>query len=177
MASSMERSLFFSDQFAISCGTVTIDLKKAKVLLIRMRKNGEYMLPKGRKDFGESLEATALRETYEETGVKAQLFPVTIDSQATSPQGQDRPKAITEPIAVSQRMTKGGLKIIFWYVGMADSTIPPVEGMQKEDEDFEAVWKRFDEVEAVVSWEDDRRIAMKAIVAVLRGRSASSEEA
>lgn len=136
------------------------------------------MLPKGRKDVGESLEDTALRETYEETGVKAQLLPVPIDSQATSIQGQDRPKAITEPIAVSQRMTQGGLKIIFWYVGMADSTIPPVEGTQQENEkDFEAVWVRFDEVESIVSWEDDRRIAMKAIVAVLKEQFASSGKA
>nr|CEG05439.1 unnamed protein product [Fusarium clavum]CEG05939.1 unnamed protein product [Fusarium clavum] len=165
---SMERSLFFSDQFAISCGTVTIDVRESKVLLIRMRKNGEYLLHKGRKDVGESLEATALRETYEETGIKAQLLPVAIDSQATSTQGQDRPKAITEPIAVSQRMTQGGLKIIFWYVGVADSTIPPVEGTQQENESFQTVWVKFDEVESIISWEDDRRIAMKAVVAVLK---------
>ncbi|KAJ4141593.1 hypothetical protein NW768_000808 [Fusarium equiseti] len=174
---SMERSLFFSDQFAISCGTVTIDVQKLKVLLIRMRENGEYMLPKGRKDVGEGLEETALRETYEETGMKAQLLPVAIDSQATSPQGQDRPKAITEPIAVSQRMTKGGLKIIFWYIGIADSTVPPVEGTQQQDESFSTVWVRFDEVESVVSWEDDRRIAMKAIVAVMKEKFASADKA
>jgi 8-oxo-dGTP pyrophosphatase MutT (NUDIX family) len=165
---SIERSLFFSDEFAISCGTVTIDVRESKVLLIHMRKNGEYMLPKGRKDVGESLEATALRETYEETGIKAQLLPVAIDSQATSTQGQDRPKAITEPIAVSQRMTQGGLKIIFWYVGVADSTIPPVEGTQQENESFQTVWVKFDEVESIISWEDDRRVAMKAVVAVLK---------
>ncbi|KAH7188286.1 NUDIX hydrolase domain-like protein [Fusarium flagelliforme] len=165
---SMERSLFFSDQFVISCGTVTIDVQKLKVLLIRMRKNGEYMLPKGRKDVGESLEATALRETYEETGVKAQLLPVAINSLATSPQGQDRPKAITEPIAVSQRMTKGGLKIIFWYIGMADSTIPPVEGTQQDNEDFETYWLDFDDFD-IISFEDDRRVAQTAIAVIQRG--------
>jgi ADP-ribose pyrophosphatase YjhB (NUDIX family) len=124
------------------------------------------MLPKGRKDIGESLEETALRETFEETGVKVQLLPVDIDSLATSAQGKDRPKAITEPIAVSQRMTKGGLKIIFWYVGMADSTITPEEGTQQEDEDFDTVWVSFGNVESTLSWEDDRRIASKAIAAV-----------
>jgi len=124
------------------------------------------MLPKGRKDIDESLEATALRETYEETGVKAQLLPVAIDSQATSTQGQDRPKAITEPIAVSQRMTQGGLKIIFWYVGMADSTIPPVEGTQQKEEDFATHWLDVAEADYVLSWEDDRRILVKAVAAV-----------
>ncbi|CAG7559152.1 unnamed protein product [Fusarium equiseti] len=174
---STERSLFFSDQFAISCGTVTVDVQESKVLLIRSRKNGEYMLPKGRKDVNESLGATALRETYEETGVKAQLLPVAIDSQATSTQGQDRPNAITEPIAVSQRMTQGGLKIIFWYVGMADSTIPPVEGTQQENEDFETVWLDPFEADHVLSWEDDRRILEKAVAAVQNEEAASSDKA
>ncbi|RGP81098.1 nudix domain-containing [Fusarium longipes] len=165
---SLDRSLFFSDQFAISCGTVTIDVPRSKVLLIYWRKTGEYLLPKGRKDVGESLEETALRETFEETGVKVQLLPVNIASLATTPQGNDRPKTTTEPIAVSQRVTKGVLKVIFWYVAMADSTIAPEEGTQQDGEDFDTAWVKFDDVESTISWEDDRQIVSKAIAAVQR---------
>ncbi|KAJ4268820.1 hypothetical protein NW762_002890 [Fusarium torreyae] len=167
---SAARSLFFSDQFAISCGTVSLDIKKVKVLLILWRKTGEYMLPKGRKDLGEPLERTALRETFEETGVQAQLFPVDIASLATTANGKGRPKAITEPIAVSQRRASGGvLKIIFWYVAIADSTTPPEEGTQQENEDYETVWADFEDVSSVLSHEDDRRITRAAIEVVREG--------
>lgn len=132
------------------------------------------MLPKGRKDVGEGLEEAALRETYEETGVKVELLPVTIDSLATSPPDKQRPAAITEPIAVSQRMATGALKIIFWYVAMADSTIKPEEGTQQENEDFETVWVKFADVESILSFEDDRRIASKVIEAVQKEHTSNS---
>jgi 8-oxo-dGTP pyrophosphatase MutT (NUDIX family) len=64
----MNRSLHLYESFVISCGTVTLDIDRSKVLVIYLRKTGEYYLPKGRKDVGEQLEATAVRETYEETG-------------------------------------------------------------------------------------------------------------
>ncbi|KAG8665544.1 hypothetical protein FPOAC1_010341 [Fusarium poae] len=165
-----DRSLFFSDQFGISCGTVTIDVPRSKVLLIYYRKTGEYMLPKGRKDIGENLQETALRETFEETGIKAQILPVPITSVATTPQGRDRPSKITEPIAVSQRVDKNSvLKIMFWYVATADSTIAPKQGTQQEGEDFDPVWVSFGDVESTVSWEDDRLIVSKAVDAVQKG--------
>ncbi|RGP75517.1 nudix domain-containing [Fusarium sporotrichioides] len=167
---SSDRSLFFSDQFGISCGTVTIDVPRSKVLLIHQRSTGEYMLPKGRKNIGEALEETALRETFEETGVKAQLLPVHITSIATTAQGTDRPREITEPIAVSQRMARDGvLKIMFWYIGTADSMIAPKQGTQQEGEDFDPVWVSFGDVESTVSWDDDRRIVSKAIDTVQKG--------
>ncbi|OBS17844.1 hypothetical protein FPOA_09573 [Fusarium poae] len=134
------------------------------------QKTGEYMLPKGRKDIGENLQETALRETFEETGIKAQILPVPITSVATTPQGRDRPSKITEPIAVSQRVDKNSvLKIMFWYVATADSTIAPEQGTQQEGEDFDPVWVSFGDVESTVSWEDDRRIVSKAVDAVQQG--------
>lgn len=44
------------------------DDKSFKILILR-KKNGELDLPKGRKDFGESDLYTAVRETFEETGI------------------------------------------------------------------------------------------------------------
>ncbi|KAM0199140.1 hypothetical protein ACHAPA_001629 [Fusarium lateritium] len=161
---SENKSLVFSDQFVISCGTVSMDKQNSKVLLIHWRKTGEYLLPKGRKDVGETLEKTALRETFEETGVKAQLLPANIASLATTAAGSHRPEAITEPFAVSQRATNNGnLKIIFWYLAVADSTIPPEEGTQQENEDFDTIWTDFRDVGSVLSYEDDRQIAQRAI--------------
>ena len=64
---------------------MSIDVKRLKVLLIRWRKTGEYMLPKGRKDLGETLEQTAERKTFEETGIPVELLPVDIGTLATTP--------------------------------------------------------------------------------------------
>lgn len=83
--SSSEKELFFSNQFAISCGTVSVDWRDSKILLIRSRVSGEHMLPKGRKDVGETLEETAKRETFEETGISVKLRLVGIYTLATLP--------------------------------------------------------------------------------------------
>ncbi|EEU47046.1 uncharacterized protein NECHADRAFT_92100 [Fusarium vanettenii 77-13-4] len=176
--SSTDKSLHFSNQFVISCGTVSLDLERSKVLLVRCRRRGECMLPKGRKDIDESLEETALRETFEETGIRVQLLPVDINSLATLPSSiktEDRPEAVTEPIAVTQRTTRQGiLKIIFWYVAAADSTTVPEEGTQQENEDFDPVWSDFDNVGSTLSFDEDRSIAEAAIAAVQRGVTPAS---
>lgn len=172
------QNLVFSDRFAISCGTVSIDVKRSKVLLIRWRKTGEYMLPKGRKDLGETLEQTAERETFEETGIPVELLPVDIDTLATAPSSveevENRPKAVVEPIAVSQRLAQGVLKIIFWYVAAADSTSVRQEGTQQENEEFDTVWIDFNDVTSILSFDNDRRIAQAGIAAVCRGVVADS---
>ncbi|KAK8075254.1 NUDIX hydrolase domain-like protein [Apiospora hydei] len=163
---SEKNGLFFSNQFAISCGTVSVDFERSKVLLIRWQDTGEYLLPKGRKDLDESLEQTAKRETFEETGIQVELLPVGIDTMATLPSSmkvEDRPRAVTEPIAVAQRVTKGILKIIFWYVATADSTVMPTKGMQQENENFDTIWVDFDDVGSTLSFDDDQRIAQAAI--------------
>ncbi|KAI0406628.1 NUDIX hydrolase domain-like protein [Xylaria palmicola] len=165
------KSLHFSDSFVISCGTVTVDKNASKVLLIRWRKTGEVFLPKGRKDLGETLEQAALRETYEETGIRVQLLPAAIKTLATSPSSlgeSARPVDTTEPIAVAQRVTDGTLKIIFWYVASGDSTAAPGDRPQQENEDFDTLWVRFDETDSTLSFDDDRRIARAGIDAVSR---------
>lgn len=54
----------------ISAGGVVV--YKDKVCLLR-KYRGEWVLPKGRNEAGESLEETALREVYEESGLKGQI--------------------------------------------------------------------------------------------------------
>ena len=58
-------------------GVGVVCLRGAEVLLIRRSKpplQGAWSLPGGRVEWGETLEAAALRELVEETGVEAELL-------------------------------------------------------------------------------------------------------
>lgn len=74
-----------SERCTISCGTVCVDPRTSKVLIIFNRRLGIWQLPKGRKNIGEDLQSAALRETYEETGVRADLLPLKIRTRSTTP--------------------------------------------------------------------------------------------
>ena len=52
----------------VSAGGVIFD--DDKVLVLR-RQSGEWVMPKGHVDFGEAPEQAAVREVFEETGIKA----------------------------------------------------------------------------------------------------------
>jgi hypothetical protein len=74
-----------SERCTISCGTVCVDPRASKVLIIFNRRLGIWQLPKGRKNIGEDLQSAALRETYEETGVQANLLSLKIRTRSTTP--------------------------------------------------------------------------------------------
>ncbi|KAG1817400.1 hypothetical protein EV424DRAFT_1624033 [Suillus variegatus] len=176
----MNRTLHLSESFVISCGTITLDIDQSKVLVIYLRKTGEYCLPKGRKDVGEQLEATAVRETYEETGYIVELLPLQLTTLATLHGNDDVRSAIpggtTEPVAVTQRTTQGVLKIIFWYAARGDScAIRQMYTTEQDDEDFDAVWCPMDEVVQLLTFHDDKTITARVIEAARGGGSGSKD--
>jgi 8-oxo-dGTP pyrophosphatase MutT (NUDIX family) len=178
----MSRSLHFSENFVISCGTVTLDLQARKVLLILWCETGEYMLPKGRKNIKEALEATAIRETFEETGYRCELLPHTFPVLATPPMaggtegeregGKDEGEGegegtSTEPFAVQQRVTEGGvLKIIYWYLAQEDSTALKTEGTQMAGEEFDSLWVEEGDVVRTLTFDADRKVVGRAMEGV-----------
>jgi len=184
-----DRTVHFSHQCVLSCGTITLDLERSKVLLIRCRTNDEHLLPKGRKDVGETLEQAALRETYEETGHRVHLLPLSMPTLASSPAGSSSPPSkakegsnlteddpppaelgperwieCTEPIAIQQRITcRGKHKIIFWFTAQCDSAVPPDKHTQMPNEDFETVWTSVNAFHDILSYEDDRQIVSQVV--------------
>ena len=60
-------------------------------LIYRERWGGEWSLPKGKLDKGESFEAAALREVFEETACRAEIedFLATVDYRV-----KDKPKVV-----------------------------------------------------------------------------------
>jgi 8-oxo-dGTP pyrophosphatase MutT (NUDIX family) len=170
-------SLHFSTDFCISCGTITLDTAAKKVLLIFSRPTQEYLLPKGRKNANETLEAAAVRETFEETGVRCALvahgFPNLAPPESHAPPdglaplAPLAPRRSTEPIAVQQRMSQGAWKLIFWFVARADSTVAPVQGTQEEWEAFDSVWADADAAAGMMAREDDAEIVRMVVGRVL----------
>ena len=160
------KAFYPSDRFVISCGTVPLDLTHRKVLLVRMRSTNEILLPKGRKDENECLKTAAARETYEETGFPATILPLNVPTRATNRTGDGEH---TESIAMTQRVTDGVMKIIFWYGASVDSQSVPVQDTQQEGEDFESVWLDCEHALAALTFPDDREVAQLAINAAFDG--------
>ncbi|CEI63230.1 hypothetical protein FVEN_g231 [Fusarium venenatum] len=181
-------NVLLSDQFIISCGTVTLN-KQSKVLLIFKRTTtelpdgiihhfDEVFLPEDWKDIGESLEKAAIRGAYEKTAVEGLLLPAHIMTNATIPTSQeDSPSShITEPIAVSHRVHRGILDIIFWYIAEATtSTIPLVVGKPGEERNFVPFWMDINEARHFLSFTNEKRILEEAIAAVERGQALAEQ--
>lgn len=162
----MASSLHNASNFVISCGTVTLDLQQSKALLIRWcNPDGgvELMLPKGRKNIGETLEDAALRETLEETGYEASLLPLPVPTLATSDETPKHTGLTTEPVSVTERYRGDVRKIIFWFAAQADSTLGPQERVMQDGEDFEAVWEDFSSVVEIVTHDTDRHVLMEVL--------------
>lgn len=161
MSSGTHSKAFYpSHRFVISCGTVPLDLAHKKLLLVRFRPTDELLLPKGRKDENECLKVAAARETHEETGYPATILPLNVPTRATNRTGD---REHTEPIAISQRVTDGIIKIIFWYAASVDSQALPDQDTQQEGEDFESVWMDCQQALAALTFDDDREVAQLAI--------------
>lgn len=158
----MDHILEFSEDFVISAGTVPVDIPERVILLIYHRSKHEYMLPKGRKHVGDILEATATRETYEETGYGCRLLKHKLPTRATRLETEEH----AESFAVQQRMSGGVRKIIFWYLAKVDSTSEQKLGTQEEGEDFEVYWASFEDASAKMTFKDDSKIVEKALEAV-----------
>lgn len=142
----------YSHEFVNCAGSVLFrrDASGAppQVCILHNRKNGQYVLPKGRQDIGEAPSQTAIRETCEETGNRCQFLPVQMTTRATPPDQdvEDEPREIkdcTEPFALTVRKARSGsVKLIWWYITLYTTESPDERDgpTQTASEDYEAVW-------------------------------------
>jgi 8-oxo-dGTP pyrophosphatase MutT (NUDIX family) len=61
----------------LGCSAVLFDAKREKILLTRRADNGQWCLPSGGVEPGESVAEACIRETWEETGLKVQMERLT----------------------------------------------------------------------------------------------------
>jgi ADP-ribose pyrophosphatase YjhB (NUDIX family) len=166
------KSFLPSTDFYLAAGTVTVDPKQRKVLIVHDLEANKYQLPRGRKDWGESLTETAIRETFEETGVRPTLLAVPLSTRATAPEaaftdpGHRYHAAVNtaawhgkgpllvpgtallseEPFAMMQHYQAfGQLAVVVFFVGVADSREEAEKNTQMADEKYESLWVEYDD--------------------------------
>ncbi|KAJ7573976.1 NUDIX hydrolase domain-like protein [Mycena floridula] len=182
-----------SQCFMLGAGMVIFQPSTNRVVLVHDTEYGFWFLPKGRKDLGESLETTALREAYEESGYKASFFPMFSPSNQPAPPEDMAAiyKPNTEPIFISThtwapsgRREYGGEYITHWYAGHIPADAIRVEGTGMPDEqNYTSFLLSFDEaVQRLHEDQVEQRVLQYAIAVythhhkVLEVRAQKEEE-
>lgn len=128
---------------ATSCGGVVIFRGKVLVLYKNFQNKYEgWVLPKGTVEPGEDFKETALREVFEETGVKAQIIKYIGKSEYT--------------FNVPHNVVN---KEVHWYLMMADSYYSKP---QKEEYFLDSGYYKYIEASHLLKFTNEKRILDKA---------------
>jgi len=167
---------FRSSHFLVCAGSILFDSTRAplRVCLLHHTVRDEWLLPKGRKDLGEHVPATAVRETYEETGYPCE--PLALDlvtrAPASGAQTKDAPAQVRaradEPFMVTVRRTVfegdgAGVKLVWWFAAVRRAGTDKVDGTQTAVESFESRFFEVDEALRVATFQSDRDVIAAAV--------------
>jgi len=133
------RKHYFIGETIFSAGGVLVDKENKKILIIQKNKTSEWLLPKGRMEENETIEQTAEREVFEETGYKnkaQKLLSVQVRPDLVDP-------------------TK--TKVVFWFFCLL-SDPKRTENTQAINEDFSVKWVDKKEAISLLNWEEDKKL-------------------
>lgn len=119
------------------------------VLLLK-KFNGDWVLPKGRVENNETIEEAALREVYEESGVKA-------DIESYICKIKYRYKNLKEDDIVE--------KTVYWYL----MTCTSMNSLPQKNEGFiDAVFVHIDKAQGLARYKDEKKVINKGIRMISR---------
>lgn len=164
-----------STAFVESAGGILFNPVERRICILHYHRNNEHLLPKGRRNVGESRAAAAVREVREETGVPCRLMHVNMQSRAPSAAedaaagpgafvpdvARKHEKVEGEPFMVTYRQLGGakGVKIIWWFVMEVDGTGIPDGG----EAQFTVDWVGYHEACGKLTYQLDRDVMQRAI--------------
>ena len=126
----------------VSAGGVVIF---GNTILLLKKFNGDWVLPKGRVERDEDIRDTALREVFEESGVKAEII------------------RYIGMVHYNYKNLKGNetvYKSVHWYLMKTNS----MESVPQKKEGFvEASFIHIDKATNLVKYDDERKIVKKAL--------------
>jgi 8-oxo-dGTP pyrophosphatase MutT (NUDIX family) len=130
---------YFVGEAIFSAGGVLFNSESKQVYLVHKMEMDEWLLPKGHMDEGETIEETAKREIFEETGYSSDVKKLL--------SVQIRPD-IKEP---------NKSKVIFWFLA---NLVDGARAMdtQMEDENFEGRWFLKEEAIEILKWDEDKKL-------------------
>ncbi|KAI8214436.1 hypothetical protein K4K52_000919 [Colletotrichum sp. SAR 10_76] len=167
-----------SQHVLVSCGTVPIDPVSRKIAVLRDIADNTVWLPKGRKEIGEDLLATALRETREETGLQVEPLPLKVATRATPdpklqgtfPVGENADvtdgleNCEASSVCVYPCVFTGALKIVFWFAARVDvEDIPRDVERVPWDENMRLEWVEAREAAGMMAFKADGEVVEKVL--------------
>ncbi|EGN93543.1 hypothetical protein SERLA73DRAFT_189250 [Serpula lacrymans var. lacrymans S7.3] len=162
---------YFGSDFVISAGSILFrkasETGHIQICILWQRRKHEWLLPKGRKDRGESIEVAAVRETFEETGYPCEILPCNMPTRAPVAH-VDATDVVRiaddaiEPFAVTVRdLGRKGVKFIWWYLTRVIGE--KREGTQMASEAFDSYFFDAEEAIAKLTFQKDRDVVSKAL--------------
>ncbi|KAI0196382.1 NUDIX domain-containing protein [Astrocystis sublimbata] len=173
MAESWWKStLYPSELYVEACGAIVFDANNKKVCLLNLRRTGEWVLPKGRRNCHETRQEAACREVREESGYDIALVPLTLPTRAPAaaepPDVKDVPRvydAVVEPFMLDIRdLDQKGVKLVWWFVAELEDEEDAVRGGKGRGEDqFRPEWVDAREAVQRLTFQRDRDVLARAV--------------
>lgn len=138
---------YLSDVSVFSAGGVLLDRENNKVFLIHKKSTDEWLLPKGRLEKGQTIEETAQREIFEETGYNNEVKDIL--------RVQVRPD-VNDP---------SKSKVIFWFLSLLTDANRS-QNTQMSDENFSGEWLNKEDALDRLTWEGDKNMVEKVFAII-----------
>jgi 8-oxo-dGTP pyrophosphatase MutT (NUDIX family) len=171
MASShFQSEQYFSEAFVESAGAVLFRLSTQELCILHLHERNEYVLAKGRRNLGETQQATALREVIEETGYSCRILPVKMVTRnppavETEPI-PDEPRLhidASEPFAFQfRRLAERNVKLIWWYIAAVNEEEEFKAAIQEKNK-FDVEFHSYNDAVQKLTFQMDREMVQKAI--------------